>query len=162
MASLSNPVKKADIDPDARPAILEAGRGDKGRAMTDTESGEWLTYAEASERLGIKPESVKRRARSRKWPRRVGNDGAARVLVPFERLEDARTESREDASAQIPPDTETLERAIRAEARADAAEVMLKEARDDRDRWRGIAESLASQPKPAEVRGFWSRIFGPR
>lgn len=130
--------------------------------MTDTESGEWLTYAEASERLGIKPESVKRRARSRKWPRRVGNDGAARVLVPSERLEDARAESREDAPAPVPPDTTTLERAIRAEARADAAEVMLKEARDDRDRWRGIAENLASQPKPAEVRGFWSRIFGAR
>ena len=104
-------------------------------------SGEWLTYAEASERLGIKPESVKRRARSRKWPRRVGNDGAARVLVPFERLEDARTESREDASAQIPPDTETLERAIRAEARADAAEVMLKEARDDRAGQRALGRT---------------------
>lgn len=161
MASLSNPVKKADIDPDARPAILTAGRDDAGRMMTDTESGEWLTYAEASERLGIKPESVKRRARSRKWPRRVGNDGAARVLVPSERLEDTRTEGREDAPAPVPPDATTLERAIRAESRADAAEAMLKEARDDRDRWREMAERLSHAAEIARpVRtGFWSRLI---
>lgn len=130
--------------------------------MTDTENGEWLTYADAAERLGIKPESVKRRARSRKWPRRVGNDGAARVLVPLGRLEDARTDGREEVSPPILPDADTLERAIRAESRADAAEMMLKDVKEDRDRWRAIAESLASQPQTVEARGFWSRLFGPR
>lgn len=69
-----------------------------------------MTYAEAAERLGIKPDSVKRRARSRRWPRRVGNDGAARVL---------------------------------------------KEARDDRDRWRAMAERL-SHPEP----GIIARLLG--
>jgi len=44
--------------------------------------GEWLTYAEAAEVMRIKPESVKRRARARNWPRRVGNDGLARVQLP--------------------------------------------------------------------------------
>ena len=42
----------------------------------------WMTYAEAGERLGIKPESVKRRARLKVWPKRIGNDGLARVQVP--------------------------------------------------------------------------------
>lgn len=128
--------------------------------MTDESGGEWMTYADAAERLGIKPDSVKRRARSRKWPRRVGNDGAARVLVPRERLDGAAPDAPEAGLPAVlpapPPDTlEALERAIRAEARADAAEAMLKEARDDRDRWRAMAERL-SHPEP----GIIARLLG--
>ena len=127
--------------------------------MTDETGGEWMTYAEAAARLGIKPESVKRRARSRKWPRRVGNDGAARVLVPRERLDGAGEDAPEAGlPAVLPPqapDAATLERAIRAEARADAAEMMLKEIRDDRDRWRAMAERL-SHPEP----GIIARLLG--
>ena len=127
--------------------------------MTDDTNGEWLTYAEAGERLAIKPESVKRRARSRNWPRKVGNDGLARVLIPTDRLKDADTDDREGGLAAVPaiaaPDAATLERAIRAEARADAAEAMLKEARDDRDRWREMAERL-SHPEPSII----ARLLG--
>lgn len=115
-----------------------------------------MTYAEAAERLGIKPDSVKRRARSRRWPRRVGNDGAARVLIPRERLDGVAPDIPEAVPPAPPPDTlEALERAIRAEARADSAEAMLKEARDDRDRWRAMAERL-SHPEP----GIIARLLG--
>lgn len=42
----------------------------------------WMTYAEAAISLGIKPESVKRQARAKKWPRMLGNDGRALVKIP--------------------------------------------------------------------------------
>ena len=49
----------------------------------------WMSYDEAAERLCILPASVKRQARARKWPRRIGNDGRAQVDVPADRLAEA-------------------------------------------------------------------------
>lgn len=46
-----------------------------------------LTYAELAEALGITPASAKRLAIRRGWPKQLGNDGKARVMVPLERLE---------------------------------------------------------------------------
>lgn len=139
-----------------------------GGDMTDDAGGEWLTYAEAGERLGIKADSVKRRARSRKWPRRIGNDGAARVLVPLARLDGSGKDGPKAGLPVVPPsqapDAPTLERAIRAEARADAAEALLAEVRADRDHWRQMAERL-SQPQivaPVGGAGFWSRLLSRR
>lgn len=131
--------------------------------MADDAGGEWLTYTEAADRLGIKPESVKRRARSRRWAKKTGNDGLARVLVPRERLDGAGTDSPEAGlPAVLPPqtpDTATLERAIRAEARADAAETLLAEVRADRDHWRAMSERL-SQPESVVRRfGLLDRIL---
>ena len=42
-----------------------------------------MTYAEAAQLLGIKVESVMRRARNRKWHKELGNDGLARIAVPL-------------------------------------------------------------------------------
>ena len=131
--------------------------------MTDEAGGEWMTYAEAAARLGIKPESVKRRARSRKWPRRVGNDGAARVLVPRERLDGAGEDAPEAGlPAVLPPqapDAATLERAIRAEARAEGAESLLGEVRADRDHWRAMALRLSQPEVVARPLGLFDRIL---
>lgn len=131
--------------------------------MTDEAGGEWMTYAEAAARLGIKPESVKRRARSRKWPRRVGNDGAARVLVPRERLDGVGGDAPEAGLPAIlpsqAPDAATLERAIRAEARAEAAEALLGEIRADRDRWRQMAERLSHPESVIRPLGLFDRIL---
>ncbi len=44
--------------------------------------GEWLTYAQASERLGVSPEAVRFRAIRGRWQRLVGNDGRTRVCLP--------------------------------------------------------------------------------
>lgn len=129
--------------------------------MTDEAGGEWMTYAEAAARLGIKAESVKRRARSRKWPRRVGNDGAARVLVPRERLDGVGEDAPEAGLRAIlpppTPDAATLERAIRAEARAEAAEALLGEVRADRDHWRRLADRLSHPEVPS---GVFARFLG--
>jgi hypothetical protein len=42
-----------------------------------------MTYAELGEARGISPKSAERLAQRRRWPRQVGNDGMARVLVPI-------------------------------------------------------------------------------
>ena len=42
-----------------------------------------MTYAELGEARGISPKSAERLAQRRRWPRQVGNDGMARVVVPI-------------------------------------------------------------------------------
>jgi len=45
---------------------------------------EWMTYAEAAERLNVSPHAVRARATRNGWRRQLGNDGRARVLVALE------------------------------------------------------------------------------
>ena len=54
--------------------------------MGNDEARTWLTYAEAGRALEMQPGSVKRLSFRRKWPRRTGNDGLARVGVPVAEL----------------------------------------------------------------------------
>ena len=42
-----------------------------------------MTYAELGQARGISAKSAERLAQRRRWPRQIGNDGMARVLVPF-------------------------------------------------------------------------------
>jgi hypothetical protein len=58
-----------------------AANGMEGNPTT-----EWLTYAEAGERLCVSPEAIRARAIRGHWRRQVGNDGLARVMVPTEIL----------------------------------------------------------------------------
>ena len=123
----------------------------------------WLTYADASKRLGIKTESVKRRARSRKWVRRVRNDGIAEVCIP----DDALTAGRSDDPPATPPaapplDPRLTERVIDAETRAAVAEARLIDTIADRDHWREMALRLSEvrpvvDPVPVS---FWDRLDG--
>ena len=57
--------------------------------MGNDELRTWLTYAEAGQALEMQPSSVKRLSFRRKWPRRTGNDGLARVGVPVAELHSA-------------------------------------------------------------------------
>ena len=121
----------------------------------------WLTYADASKRLGIKTESVKRRARSRKWVRRVRNDGIAEVCIP----DDALTAGRGDDLPAIPPaappiDTALAERVIEAETRAAVAEARLSDALVDRDKWRDMALRLSEPPPVIPAVSLWDRLEG--
>jgi hypothetical protein len=45
-------------------------------------SGEWLSYKEAGERLGVSAEAARQRAIRGHWPRRLNNEGAALIRVP--------------------------------------------------------------------------------
>jgi len=44
----------------------------------------WLTYEEVASDLGIERESARQLVKRRRWPRRPGNDGRARIGVPEE------------------------------------------------------------------------------
>src|SRR3954447_1670086 len=46
----------------------------------------WMTYAELSEALRIGGDSVRNLVRRKRWPRKPGNDGLARIGVPVEHL----------------------------------------------------------------------------
>lgn len=110
----------------------------------------FLTYDEAADRLGIKPDSVRRRARARKWPRRKGNDGKAQVGIPPDAL---GADDPPGPPPGPPPDTEAAE--LRVENRM--LRERLDELREERNRWRDQAERLAETRKP--VAGIFGRIF---
>ena len=44
----------------------------------------WLTYDEMATELGIERESARQLVKRKRWPRRPGNDGRARIGVPEE------------------------------------------------------------------------------
>lgn len=138
-------------------------------------STEWHTYQEAADLLGIKPQSVKKRAIRRHWPRMTGNDGLARVQLPEDALPPVPgpvpTNTTGDIPGDMSPPLDDLIERLRAElatARETVArmegEAAMNEKRiadlsGDRDRWREMAERLSHR----EVRpGILSRLFGRR
>lgn len=119
--------------------------------MGDNPDVEWLTYDEAAHRLGILPDSVRRRAASRKWPRRVGNDRLARVGIPRSVIPDctpAITPDNPDESGQLRADLAA------AQARIEGLEARLADTQAERDRLSGLLER-ALEPR----RSLWSRLF---
>lgn len=115
----------------------------------------WLTYAEAAEHLGIKPDSVRRRAASRKWKRRQGNDGLARVCIPPNIVRKSAPDITPDNTPAIPHDASAL-RVAALEVEVREVRVQLEDVRADRDAWRAQAERLASETRPA---GLLARLF---
>lgn len=150
--------------------------------MENPDSVRWLTYDEAAGLLGIKSDSVRRRASAKKWARRLGNDGLSRVGIPQSIIPDQDPKPGPDITLALPPDNPDLS-ALRAELAASREEAMelrrqLAEAREhgarlegeasasaarltdvqaDRDHWRTMAEKLASEPRP---RGWIDRLLG--
>ena len=133
-----------------------------------------LTYEELACRLGITTASVQRMAKRRRWRKTPGNDGRARVHVPEEYLaerEAARGASpvapprtppvaAPGASPVVDPGTSPVAtpgadpRARLAELqaelvemarRAGAAEAVVEEMRQDRDRWHAQADKLSGE-----------------
>lgn len=112
---------------------------------------EWLTYAEAADRLSIKPDSVKRRARAKNWPRRVGNDGFARVQLPS-------GDAREVESS--PDDPPLSSRLAAAETEVRLLRERLADLTADRDALRA-ALAAAAAPQPRQ-QSLLSRLLGFR
>lgn len=138
---------------------------------------ESLTYAELAARLGVKPESARRLTQRRKWQRTIGNDGTARVLVPFDALPSPASSPMtsppdNDAAKTITPDVtpdnsaivavleaqiDGLKALVAAEAkRADAADARAIAAEADRNAWKEQSDAWRSQAQ----RGLFSRLFG--
>lgn len=127
-------------------------------------SEEWLTYAEAAEHLGIKVESVKKRAQRRLWRRRTGNDGRTRVLLPT----DSPAPIPADIPTTLPPDSppvsvpdDTRERLAAAETEVRLLRERVADLTADRDAMRDALARAASQAQTVgRVGGFWARLFG--
>jgi hypothetical protein len=83
-----------------------------------------MTYAEIATEFGINRRSAEQLVRRKRWPRRKGNDGRARVEVP------------EDA---FPPSREAL-----SEALSEAPSITLSE---------GLSEALSEAPSEAPSEG---------
>lgn len=128
-------------------------RGDaRGNARDGTR---WMLYSELATARGISRASAIRLAFRKHWPRRIGNDGQARVAVPPDSqvpppdaIPDAVPDAIPDAGHVAIPDNHDGVALRRERERADAAE-----ARADR------AESRADR---AEVREAESRAMAER
>ena len=132
-----------------------------------TEDGEhrFMTYEDAAKFLRIKPDSVRRRAASRRWPKRQGNDRKARVGIPIGIIPD---DTHAPTPAIIPPhpgdvalreELATTKTALaRLEGQAEVNAERLTDLARDRDAWRSQAEALSRTIGEGRA-GFWSRIF---
>ena len=131
--------------------------------MADKDEHRFMTYDEAATLLHIKPDSVRRRAASKRWPKRQGNDRKARVGIPVSIIPD-------DTPAPIPAITTdetglreelatTKQALARMEGQAEATAARLIDLAADRDAWRQQAERLASETRPVTV-SLWTRLFG--
>ena len=68
----------------------------------------WMTYDELAKALGIGGDSAPNLVRRKRWPRRPGNDGLARVGVPVEHLtEHAPTDAPSEGAIDPPADPPT-------------------------------------------------------
>lgn len=134
---------------------------------------QWITYAEAAELLGIKPESVKKRAIRRRWPRQVGNDGLARIqipdgtdvhTVPGDITEDITGDKSLPVSDLVDQLRADLAQAREALARAEGVNITnekrIVDLGTDRDRWQLMAERLSHVEtiRSADRGGLWDFI----
>jgi hypothetical protein len=98
-----------------------------------------LTYKEAAQRLGVQPDSVRRRARNRKWHRVRGNDGVTRVAIPSDVIPP-------DNLPDFPgdePDKKEIKKDIQIAVLERENQLLRETAEDlrsDRDAWRDQAQ----------------------
>jgi uncharacterized small protein (DUF1192 family) len=64
----------------------------------------WMTYDDLAAALGIAPDSARRLVARKKWSRRPGNDGKARISVPADALPDVASVITPDVTPVIRPD----------------------------------------------------------
>lgn len=124
----------------------------------------WLTYDEAAEALGIKADSVRRRAAARKWPKRPGNDRTVRVGIPRDAIPDSIPDDTPAPIRDVTPDETDAIRADLAatkialassQAEASGLRDRLADTQADRDRLANLLEK-ALEPRP----GILTRLFG--
>jgi hypothetical protein len=129
-----------------------------------SEDVKWLKYNELASALGIPRESARQLVIRRRWPRRQGNDGRARIAVPLEVL---LPESPSAETGQVPPDAtgrpssdETA--AIRIlEHHVEHLEGEVEEAKTELDRMRTVLASDAAV-KQALIEAFERQVAETR
>lgn len=104
-----------------------------------------MTYADAASVLGVKVDSVKRRARNRGWKRIRGNDGLMRIGVPVEVLALSERDNPPDSQPDHTGDIIRLEKTVSA---LETEVRMLREREngliEDRDAWKAMAQRRRS------------------
>jgi len=122
-----------------------------------------MTYDEAAAALGIKADSVRRRAAARKWPKRPGNDKLVRVGVPNSAIPDVTPDITPDVApaatpAITPDDSDVRLREDLAASRAEVAGLRdrLADTQAERDRLAGLLEK-ALEPRPGILSGIIDR-----
>lgn len=122
--------------------------------MADNPDMIWLTYDEAAARLGILPDSVRRRAASRKWPRRSGNDGKARVGIPNDIIP-------ADTPAPTPDNPDVSEelrtRLASAEIEVRLVREQLEDMKSERDIQREMLRAVLDDMR--DRKSLWQRLF---
>jgi len=99
-----------------------------------------MTYAQAAEVMKIQIDSVKRRARNRRWHREIGNDGLVRIAVPLTALPDPSVNVDPDDPSDIPGDRiEAEKRIVALEVEVVMLRETLQDLRAERDAWRASA-----------------------
>lgn len=126
--------------------------------------GEWLSYQDAGERLGISGEAVRQRAMRGHWPRRRSNEGVALVQIPEGVVVRSRTpvEHQDERPAHTPPE-HPLERLVSAlESHIDTLRFDIERARAElaeerqamaamRDDYRRLVQELFELKKTSAV-----------
>lgn len=140
--------------------------------MPDGEAGSLrLTYAQLAEARGISKASAERLVRNRKWPRVLGNDGVAIVIVPPARpppdhAPDPPPDFRGMIDAAVAPIREKLDRAEQKAAalQAELVELRVSEraAADVAEYATGEAADLRKRLDAAEQRAGEERTRADR
>jgi hypothetical protein len=104
-----------------------------------------MTYADAAAVFGVQVDSIKRRARNRRWKREKGNDGLVRVGIPLDAVAMAETMQGTDIPTDSPPPISADILQLEKDVSALQTEVRLLREREadlraDRDAWRTAAE----------------------
>ena len=135
-----------------------------GDSMADDTEHRFMTYEDAAKLLRIKPDSVRRRAASKRWPKQRGNDRKARVGIPVDIIPDgipALTPAIIPDEVALREELAATKQALaRMEGQAEATTARLVDLAADRDAWKAQAERLASEPRTVAPVSLWSRIFG--
>jgi predicted SAM-dependent methyltransferase len=99
-----------------------------------------MTYAQAAEVMKIQIDSVKRRARNRRWHRELGNDGLVRIAVPLTALPDPSVNVDPEYPPEYPGDRiEAEKRIVALEVEVAMLRETLQDLRAERDAWRASA-----------------------
>jgi hypothetical protein len=117
------------------------------QGLDDGQSEEWLPLAEASRRLGVSVDALRKKVRREQIPARRGNDGRVRVLVS--RLADVRTNGH---TSQAPGDGRTPASQALNSGQPTASQWRdLEEAREAVEHWGRAAEK--AREEAAALRG---------
>jgi len=94
-------------------------------------TGEWLTYLQAAERLGVSPNAARQRAVRGRWQQTLGNDKRTRVRLPDGWEHSVRAPNgRSSGTGQIP--AKLLIAALEAHIGTLKTELTVAEARAER------------------------------